>query len=178
MTSTVAVVLAAGGSSRLGRPKQMLLYRGEPLIVHAVRVAVAAGCDRTLVVWSGAAPLPPLRDVELIENEDWKEGIASSIRKAVEAAREARLLITLADQPLIAAEHLRKLVTSAAPIAATGYRGIAGVPAAFDPSLHGDLLALRGDRGARAVIEAHGADVIPFEAAGIDIDTQDDYDKL
>lgn len=178
MTSTVAAVLAAGGSSRLGRPKQMLDYRGEPLVVHAARVAVASGCDRTLVIWSSAAPLPPMRDVDFIENADWEEGIASSIRKAVEAAGVARLLITLADQPLVTAEHLRRLVASPALIAATGYRGIAGVPAAFDPSLRSDLLALRGDRGARAIIEAHEAEVIPFEAAAIDIDTQRDYDKL
>ena len=141
-------------------------------------LAVAAGCDRTLVIWSRAAPPPPLVDVELIENEEWDEGIASSIRKGVAAAGQARVLITLTDQPLITAEHLRRLVASPADIAATGYRGIAGVPAAFAPTLRNDLLALRGDRGARAVIEAHDADVIPFEPAGIDIDTEEDYVRL
>ena len=179
MTPTVAVILAAGGSSRLGRPKQLLDYHGEPLIVHAVRVALGVECDRTLVIWSDAAPPPPLQGVELIENRDWREGISSSIRAAVRAAGEhARLLLTLVDQPLVTAGHLRTLVETNAPIVATGYRGIAGVPAVFGPEFRDELLALRGDRGARAVIEKHGAVVVPFEAAAIDVDSEEDYRKL
>lgn len=176
---TVAIVLAAGGSSRLGRPKQLLDYHGEPLIVHAVRVALAAQCDRTIVVWSSAAPPPPLRHVELVENPEWGEGIASSIRAAVRAADpDARLLFALVDQPLVTSAHLRALADTNAPIVATGYRGVAGVPAVFGPEFREELLALRGDRGARAVIERHGAVVIPFEPAAIDVDSEDDYRKL
>ena len=178
--TTVAVVLAAGGSARLGRPKQLLDYRGEPLIVHAARVAAGARCDTTLVIWSDPA-IPPLLDhldVELLENSAWHEGIASSIRTAVERAGHARILFTLSDQPLVTPDHLRALIESDAPIAATGYRSIAGVPAAFDPRFRDDLLALRGDAGARAVIERHGATVIPFEDAAVDIDREDDYRNL
>ena len=176
---TNAIVLAAGGSSRLGRPKQLLDYHGEPLIVHAVRVALGAKCERTIVVWSDAAPLPRLPEVELIENRDWREGISSSIRAAVSASGSAaRLLFTLVDQPLVTSGHLRALIDTDAPIVATGYRGIAGVPAVFGPQFRDELLALRGDRGARAVIETHGAAIVPFEAAAIDIDREEDYRKL
>ena len=176
--NTVAVVLAAGHSSRLGRSKQLLDYSGEPLVVHAARVALGAGCDRTIVIWSDPAVAALLQDVDLVENDDWREGIASSIRKAVEAAGEARILFTLADQPLVTPEHLRALVTATAPIAATAYRNIAGVPAAFDPRFREELLALRGDTGARALIEKHGALVIPFEDAAVDIDREEDYRSL
>jgi molybdenum cofactor cytidylyltransferase len=182
VTTTVAVVLAAGGSIRLGRPKQLLEYRGEPLVRHAARVALGAGCDRTIVVW-GAVPLDAaLSDlpVELLENEEWREGIASSIRAAVHAAPDDRLLFTVSDQPLVTAAHLRQILAADAPIAATGYSGSAGVPAAFAGDLQPELLALRGDRGARSIIDAHVAQtvVVPFDAGTLDIDSEEDYRML
>ena len=86
----------------------------------------------------------------------------------------------LCDQPLITVQHLRALIASDAPIIATGYAGIAGVPAVFAPEFVPELLALRGDRGARVVIAAHRdiARVVPFEDAAVDIDRQDDLRKL
>jgi molybdenum cofactor cytidylyltransferase len=158
----VAVVLAAGSSSRLGRPKQSIVFQGETLLERAVRIASEAA-DEVIVV---------TRD----NNPDADEGIASSIRTGVAAAGEARILITLCDQPLITAEHLRALIAVDAPIAATVYGGIAGVPAVFAPEFIMELLALRGDRGARVIIERHKAQThgIPFEAAAVDIDTEGD----
>jgi CTP:molybdopterin cytidylyltransferase MocA len=86
----------------------------------------------------------------------------------------------LCDQPLITVEHLRNLLAIDAPIVATRYSNIAGVPAVFAPEFAADLLALRGDRGARAVIEAHRdvTRVVPFEDAAVDIDTADDLRRL
>ena len=179
---SVAVVLAAGGSSRLGRPKQLLDFRGEPLIVHASKVALGAGCDRTIVVWGSVPPPAALKalDVELLANRGWSEGLASSIRIAVEEAGEARLLLTLVDQPLVTSGHLRNLLGVDAPIVATGYRGTAGVPCVFAPELRNELLALRGDTGARGVIEAHRTDVVtvPFEDAAVDVDSEEDYRRV
>lgn len=164
--SIVVVVLAAGSSSRLGRPKQELVFEGETLLARATRIAREVG-DRVVVVTRETNP-----------NAD--EGIASSIRVGVAAAGEARVLITLCDQPLVTADHLRALAAIDAPIVATGYRGIAGVPAAFAPELIPELLALRGDRGARAVIEKHrhATVVVDFENAAIDIDTEGDVVAL
>ena len=175
---TVAVVLAAGGSSRLGRPKQTLQYKGRPLLEHAIATARAAGCDETLVVVQpeAAGTIPG----SLILNPEWREGIASSIRVAVDAAAGARILFTLCDQPLVTPEHLRALLAVDAPIVATAYSGIAGVPAVFAPRFADELRALTGDRGARAVMEAH-RDVLAtvgFEDAAVDIDTPADYRKL
>ena len=163
----VAVVLAAGSSSRLGRPKQNLVIDGETLLQRAERIAREVA-DEVIVVTEQLNP-------------DAAEGIASSIRTAVRlAGDDARILITLCDQPLITAAHLRSLLAIDAPIVATGYSGIAGAPAVFAPSLAPDLLALRGDRGARVVIEAHRdvTTVVPFEDAALDIDREDDVREL
>jgi CTP:molybdopterin cytidylyltransferase MocA len=163
----VAIVLAAGSSTRLGRPKQSIVIDGETLLQRAESVARSVA-DEVIVVTA-----------EL--NPDASEGIASSIRTGVRlAGGDARILITLCDQPLITPEHLRALLDVDAPIVATGYAGTAGAPAVFAPSLGPELLALRGDRGARAVIEAHHdiAKVVPFEDAAVDIDREDDIREL
>lgn len=174
--SVVAVVLAAGSSARLGRPKQDVVYRGETLLQRAVRFASHVA-DEVIVV----SNTPLVLDVRVVVNEHAAEGIASSIRAGVTAARDAsRLLITLCDQPLVTDVHLRALLAADGPIVATGYAGIAGVPAVFSATYFADLLALEGDRGARAVIDAHRdvVSVIPFEGASIDIDTEEDVEEL
>jgi len=162
----VAIVLAAGFATRLGRPKQTIIFEGETLIARAERLARAVA-DEVIVV------TPEL-------NPDAAEGIASSIRVGVRMAANARILIMLCDQPLITIEHLRNLLAIDAPIVATGYVGIAGVPAVFAPEFASELLALRGDGGARVVIDAHRdvARVVPFEDAAVDIDNEDDLRKL
>ena len=176
---TVAAVLAAGLSRRLGTPKQLLEFRGLPLVRHAAIVALGAGCDETIVIGSFRQALAGL-PVTLLDNPDAEEGMSSSIRLAVRYADGARLLLTLCDQPLVTSEHLRALVEADAAIAATAYAGTIGVPAVFSSKFADELLALRGDVGARAVIQAHRDEVIALEceAAAIDIDTAADYEKL
>ncbi|HEX3577333.1 MAG TPA: nucleotidyltransferase family protein [Thermoanaerobaculia bacterium] len=162
-----AVVLAAGSSTRLGTPKQAIIFEGETLLARAERLARAVA-EEVIVV------TPEL-------NPEAAEGIASSIRAGVRLAGDnARILIMLCDQPLITVEHLRELVAIDAPIVASGYAGIAGVPAVFAPELGAELLALRGDHGARVVIAAHRdvTRVVPFEDASVDIDSADDLEKL
>ena len=157
MPRVVALVLAAGFSRRLGRPQQALVYEGETLLDRATRIAREVADDVVVVTREN--------------NPDAEEGMASSIRAGVAlAGPDVRLLITLCDQPLVPADHLRKLLAVDAPIVATGYAGIAGVPAIFAPELVPELLALRGDRGARAIIESHGARVVFFEDAAVDVD--------
>ena len=157
----VAIVLAAGFSRRLGSPKQSLVYEGETLLDRATRIAREVADDVVVVTRAN--------------NPDAEEGMASSIRAGVSLAGPgARLLITLCDQPLVTADHLRALIAIDAPIVATGYAGIAGVPAIFAPELAPELLALRGDRGARTIIETHGARLVFFEDAEVDVDTRSD----
>ena len=157
MPRVVALVLAAGASRRLGRPKQNEVFDGETLLDRATRIAREVA-DEVIVVTRENNPLAD-------------EGMASSIRVGVGLAGDARILITLCDQPRVTAAHLRALLAVDAPIVASGYAGIAGVPAVFAPELIPELLALRRDVGARAVIERHGAVVIPFEDAAFDVDS-------
>lgn len=174
----VAAVLAAGGSSRLGRPKQLLQFRGQSLLRHAVQIALGAGCDETIVIVPPGEFRSELEglDVAIVENPAWTEGISSSIRAAADSAPGSRLLITLCDQPLLTSRHLEQLLSVSAQIVATGYNGIAGVPAVFAPEMHDELRALRGDRGARSVIERHRdvAKVVTCEDAAIDVDCEED----
>lgn len=176
---TLAVVLAAGASQRLGRPKQLLEFRGRPLVRHAAIVALAAGCDETAVIGPFAEALRGL-PVTTLENANATEGMSSSIRVAVDYARGRRVLFTLCDQPLVTSHHLQELVAIPAPIVATSYGDAIGVPAIFDPQFADELRALSGDTGARAVINAHQDLLVSirFEAAAVDIDTFADYQKL
>jgi molybdenum cofactor cytidylyltransferase len=170
-----AIILAAGGSSRLGVAKQLLPFRGRTLLQHAIETARAA-CEQVRVVVN-----PALRDaapgVDVAVNEEWEEGMASSIRRGLEGVG-GDVLLMVCDQPFVTSEHLRALIAAGAPIAATGYRGIAGVPAFFAEPLLDELRGLRGDHGARRVIEKHGAVTIRFEAAAFDVDTPADVQKL
>ena len=163
----VIVVLAAGSSQRLGVRKQDIMYEGETLLERAVRIA--GDVSENVIVVTEA------------NNPDAAEGMASSIRAGVRlAGSDARILFTLCDQPHITAGHLRALIATDAPIVATTYAGIRGVPAIFAPQFVPELLALHGDRGARSIINAHHDSVrtIPFEAAAADVDDGDDLRKL
>jgi len=185
-----AVVLAAGGSRRLGRPKQLVELAGEPLVRHCVRRALAAAVPGVLVVVGAQAEavLAALRDlpVRIVINARWEQGMSTSIQAAVDAlpADAQGVLFMLADQPFVPVEHLQALVSTwrAQPqaIVATAYDDGVGVPAIFPRSRFEDLRALRGDTGARRVLRAHAAEVIGIACAqaAIDIDTEADLQRL
>jgi CTP:molybdopterin cytidylyltransferase MocA len=178
--TTTALVLAAGASKRLGRPKQLLTVDGETLVARATRIALEATGRVVVVVSEGNESLvQPTPGITVVVNECAAEGIVSSIRRGVEAC-DGDVLLVLCDQPRITAAHLRALVDAGAPIAATAYAGILGVPAFFASAYRDELLALRGDTGARRVIEAHREGVVgvPFEDAGVDIDREADLRSL
>jgi CTP:molybdopterin cytidylyltransferase MocA len=160
------IVLAAGFSRRRGSPKQFVIIDGETLIHRAARIASEVG--DVIVVTT-----PPFADLDfpVVINEAAEEGIASSIRAGV-AACDDDVLITLCDQPHVTADHLRALVNASAPIAATAYSGTIGVPAYFAREFRDELMTLRGDQGAKRIIEAHRDVVkaIAFEAAAVDVD--------
>jgi molybdenum cofactor cytidylyltransferase len=183
-----AVVLAAGASTRMGRPKLALPVRGVPMLRRVVEAAAASRCTEVVVVLGGAhaAVYRPLLDglpVRVAENPDPAEGMGSSIRAGVAAVspEASGVVILLADQPLVTATLIDRLVETAVSgghrIVASAYRGIVGPPAYFDRALFLELLTLEGDRGARSVIERYprqGVAVpLPDEAA-VDVDVPDD----
>lgn len=186
MSTTVVAVLAAGGSRRMGAPKLALPYRGRPLITRAAETALAAAIGPVVVVLGGDAdvyaPLLGGMPLRLVVNEMWGDGMASSLRAAVTAAREAgatRLLVMLADQPGVTSSHLQALAREDAAVVATGYAFGAGPPALFAEELWDALEALRGDEGARSVVRAiAGVRSVPPNWPQADIDAPEDYRRL
>ena len=184
--SHAAVVLAAGGSTRLGRPKQLLTRDGETLVHRAARLALASGASRVLVVVGayaddiGAAvsDLPVARLV----NARWSEGLAGSVRVAADSLAShthATLLLTC-DQPALDIAHLQALLEgsrrASSGCAATRFGDRVGIPAVVAPAMLRAARTGQGDRGLREVLNAAGAGVIARDAPdlGIDIDTPDD----
>jgi molybdenum cofactor cytidylyltransferase len=188
-----ALILAAGESARLGRPKQLLPYRGRTLLRHVVECAAAGGCDPVLVVLGARADelLGRLEGTAAhrVLNEAWREGIGSSVRTGVAAVRHrwpdaSAVLLLTCDQPRITPDLVRRIGErfdrAEGRIVACEYAGTIGVPALFERSLFPELLALSGSTGAKPVLEAHPTDVVrlPWPDGAKDIDRPEDLQLL
>jgi len=189
-----AVVLAAGASTRLGQPKQLVRLEGESLLHRTARLALEAGCSPVLVVLGFEAETLRAElhglHVDVVVNHEWQEGMGASLRSGMEALRDSdpqphAVLILVCDQPRLTADHLRTLLArhqSARPVAITAsvYARRAGVPAIFSAKLFSALLASSGDRGARDLIRAHAAEVqgIPWPAGELDLDLPEDLTTI
>ncbi len=181
-----AAILAAGPSSRFGRPKQLLQIAGDPVLsIAAANAAVVAGHSVTVVVGAHAREVTPAlrqRAVSIAVNRTWEEGIASSIRAAVHAAPPGcgALLLLLADQVAVTADDLRRLHAAwrrhPVLIAAALYGGAPGLPAIFPRWAFDDLLDMRGDGDPRRVLRKAVDRVVrvPMANAAIDLDTPED----
>ncbi len=181
------VLLAAGSSSRMGSPKQLLNYGGKPLLRHAVEVALASVCKPVFVVLGsqseqigGALDGLP---VELLRNEQWEGGMGTSIHAGVQAAEAQNLdgvILALGDQPLITAAILNRLVAThqatGQPIVTAQYSGTVGVPVFFSREFFPHLLALEPSQGCKGIILSHGGRTVRVEVpeAATDIDTPND----
>jgi len=183
------VILAAGGSRRLGRPKQLLEKSGVSLLRRCISTAVATECQPIVIILGAASdtltPLLANEPVTVRLNPHWASGIGTSIRAGV-AALDSKCdaaVLMLCDQPLITTQHISELIrlhtASGKPIAAAGYNQSVGTPAVFSSSLFGELLALSDDQGGKAVIRRHPDEVEEFNLpeAAIDIDTEDDFTR-
>jgi molybdenum cofactor cytidylyltransferase len=190
MRNIGAVVLAAGGSTRLGKAKQLLPFRGETLIKRVARIAAEAGCDPIVIVVSeiGDAIRQEVGTTRatVIENAEWQRGLGTSIRRGLrEIARSVDAVVLLTcDQPFVDRGVIAELISTqeetGKPIIASSYANTLGVPALFDRSCFKALLALPDDSGAKKLIEEKPDDVasIAFEDGAIDIDTAEDFERL
>ena len=185
-----AIVLAAGESSRLGRPKQLLKFEGSTLVERATRHAQAV-CDRRVTVVLGASsdsirPLVEALGANVSINPDWKTGMASSLRVGINSlpAGSAGAMLTLCDHPLVTVEQLECLASAWAAdpdrAAASAYNGTIGVPAILPGRLYPALLSLDGDAGAKSVLgeELRQLITLAVPEASFDVDTEETAREL
>jgi molybdenum cofactor cytidylyltransferase len=193
MSSIGAIILAAGGSSRFGQPKQLLKFREETLVRRAVAAALGAGCEKVVVV-AGASDDAIREELQgtpaaVVRNSEWERGLGTSIRCGLQfliaSDRGLEAIVLLAcDQPFVEAEVVAGLVAEAKrsgkPIVASSYANTLGVPAFFGGSCFTALLDLPDDSGAKSVIQSRIAQVasVPFEDGAVDIDTPEDFRRL
>jgi molybdenum cofactor cytidylyltransferase len=184
------IILAAGGSSRMGVPKQLLPWGDSTLLRHACTTALQTQCTPVIVVLGCDAdrcrPSCEHLPLTIVDNPDWAQGLGTSLATAMSALVAADpnasgALVMLADQPAVSPALLEMLIAQWEPpkwpIAAVLYGEDAGVPALFDRSYFQDLLALRHDRGARALL-ARERSRVAMVAGGdrlFDVDTPAAY---
>lgn len=191
-TAAGIVILAAGASTRMGRPKQLLPYGRDSFLSHTVAVALASGCCPIVVVLgayaeqvhSEVSQLP----VRVVKNVQWAQGMSTSIRTGIEALStepdlEAAVLM-LCDQPFVSVQVINQLIrayqVTGKSIVASEYAGTLGVPVLFKQTLFSELMALSSREGAKQIIRkyTHQAIGVPFSDGAIDIDTPKDYEHL
>ncbi|MDJ0597748.1 MAG: nucleotidyltransferase family protein [Crocosphaera sp.] len=187
------IILAAGSSTRMGTPKQLLPYQGSTLLCHTIKIAKDSICHPIIVVLGANADkintvIDP-SSVSVIENKNWSLGMGSSIgvginfinsySEAIEAA-----IICVCDQPFLTTEIINNLVfayqTQKKPIIACNYADTYGVPVLFQANFFSELVSLQEKGGAKKIINKYKKDVffISFSQGIIDIDTPEDYHKL
>lgn len=188
-----AVILAAGASTRLRQPKQLLEIDGESLLRRTIRLAADAGCGPIFVVLGFESGIMR-REVsgpgtKAVLNPEWQSGMGASLRCGIEAlSKEAsvpeRTMVLLCDQAKLSAAILRELITTSLEtnslITASRYADRLGVPAVFRKQIYPELLKIEGERGARAVIQRHleRTSVVEFPEGAVDIDTPADLANL
>jgi molybdenum cofactor cytidylyltransferase len=180
------LVLGAGASTRLGRPKQMLPYRDGTLLGHVVGVARSCRFDQLIVAIGGAADevraKVELAGADVVVNDAYRDGCSSSIAAAL-AALDPRcelIVLMLGDQPGVSADTVATLRSGRgnAPAAVCRYDDGRGHPLAFARSLFGELAELHGDKGVWRLLDRRAAEVIEVPILGpvpLDVDTPEDY---
>jgi molybdenum cofactor cytidylyltransferase len=193
LTGIGVVILAAGASTRMSIPKQLLQFRGQTFLRRAASVALEAGCRPVVVVTgaNAAACRESLRGLDVLEaeNQQWESGISSSVRVGVEAlvtanARIVAVVLMLCDQPFVTRDVIvglaRAHYETGCSIVASRYGGSYGVPALFGKAHFAELATLEGAAGAKQVIQKHlrKVQLLAFPEGEIDVDTPDDFARL
>jgi molybdenum cofactor cytidylyltransferase len=181
------VILAAGDSSRFGSPKQLAVVNNRPFIEHCVRTATGLVAADRIVVVTGACheqvcPVILATGVRTVHNEQWRDGMAGSIRVAIKNLPESihAVLLMTCDQVLITPAQYRELLGvwrqhTDSPVASS-YAGTVGIPAIFPRRLFAELCRLQGDVGAKKVLHQHDHEMysVAIDEARYDIDTVED----
>ncbi|MGM1056785.1 MAG: nucleotidyltransferase family protein [Bacteroidota bacterium] len=192
-TKIGVIILAAGSSSRLGYPKQLVEFKGVPLLQQSIDVAESLKFDTKILVLGAKEEeinkKINSRSFELVINENWEEGMSTSIRKGLSEALKLEkelehILILLSDQPLITKEKIKELIEVQLKSKQQGtfseYAGDVGVPAIFSREIFSELKKLKGDQGAKKLINNTGFQfgTVQFENGNFDVDTTADVELL
>ncbi len=187
------ILLAAGGSRRLGSPKQLVAdAQGRSLVRRAAETALASACRPVVVVLGASAEAVEVElaglPVTITINPEWQTGLASSLQAGLNTLAEVQtpdaVVVMLCDQPQVTSALLDSLLDAYAgtehEVIASEYGGTLGVPALFGPALFGALALLTGDEGARRVIKNYAGPMtrVPFPEGVYDIDTPLDVQAL
>lgn len=184
------LVLAAGGSRRLGEPKQLLPYGSGTLLGHALETARASALDQLIVALGGGSEevrrQVDLSGAEVVENRDYGEGCSSSIAAGLSIvdARSEVLVLMLGDQPGVTAATVRALVSGRGEgtrLAVCRYDDGRGHPLAFSRAMFGDLAQLHGDKAVWKLQDRLGGEVVEVRVPGSippDVDTREDYEAI
>lgn len=186
------IILAAGASRRLGKPKQLLVFEGKTLIQNSIDSALSSKIGPVfLVVGSNAQEIigaTNVTGIHVLTNSKWEHGIGSSISVGICALKDHpeidRAIIVLCDQPYVNTSIIAKLVDASARdknlIIASQYNGATGCPALFPKRFFQDLIALSGNQGAKRIMmnNKENLHLVDFAKGIIDIDTPQDYNKL
>ena len=190
-----ALVLAAGSSSRMGKPKQLLPLAGTTVLERTLQNLHDAQVDEIVLVLGSSAEIikqqlspSSTRNLKILVNPDYSQGMASSLRaglSAIASDMDATLII-LADQPFIQPETLKRIIDryrhSDAQIVIPAYKGFRGNPVLLDRSVFEEVTALKGDIGCRAIFGDHADGIVKVEVDDIgvllDIDNREDYEQL
>lgn len=190
---TGLIILAAGASTRLGKPKQKIIFNGKSLLQRAVETAVNSDC-RPVIVILGAYAIEIQAEIEdknviIYHNSQWEEGMASSIRSGIKVLQKtgsivSGVILMVCDQPFADTALLNDMINKQAitgkEIIACSYNNTLGVPALFDKKFFPELLSLKGQEGAKKIIMNHKESVaeIPFPLGSFDIDKIEDSEAL
>ncbi|MEA5461891.1 nucleotidyltransferase family protein [Arcicella sp. LKC2W] len=185
------LILAAGSSSRLGQPKQLVEFQGETLIRRITRTALSISDDVLIVLGANADLVeqnlcPFSAQINTIFNPNWQQGMGTSISLGTKqlAPNTDVIIILLCDQPFVNTEKIQEMLQMFAsfqpPIIACQYKNQLGVPMLFDKMVFPELLNLQGDKGAKAFLHKYTdkIGIVDFQEGNFDIDTLEDLNKL
>ncbi len=186
---TTGLVLAAGTSTRLGRPKQLLSYRGRPLLDSTLDMARSCGFDELIVALGGAGPDVrggvDLTGCTVVDNVQYTSGCSSSIVAALDRVdrRADGFVLLLGDQPGVDPATVSRLIdtSDAAPVAVCRYDDGRGHPFWFSRAMFAELRDLHGDKAVWKLLESGRWPVVELAVDGsapLDVDTWDDYQRL
>jgi molybdenum cofactor cytidylyltransferase len=193
MTKIPVLLLAAGGSSRMGQPKQLLAWGNESLIEHQIKTLIETGNPVNVILGFNSNLIIPLIEkykANIYINPDWESGMGSSISFGIQQimhkyTHAKGVLICLLDQPLVTASFLKRMIDAWQPgdqqiVASRSVSGWTGVPVLFDKYYFHDLLEVENDQGAKKIIQQYEKNVILVDAGELieDMDTFDSYQQL